>query len=376
MSPGCPWVRNESFRSDTRCHDGGVTTPPTSPGDASASGRGRSVLDLVEPASTTGVGALPHRNADDAAAFSFEAFDIPTVPSLPRRSPAEAPIAQALAGVPGVSMGQYGAVAVDVDRLDPDAPVATDLQWDHFGGFRAFLAAAAERGHTGPIKWQFVGPLSVGVALHRAGARPEVAFDVAVSAVSAHLRVLSDAIDASLPGSAQLVVLDEPLIEGLMLGEFPVAPDHAVDLLSTAMASIEAQAAVGVHTCADVDIATLLEAGPQLLSLPVSSSVVPLVGYLERFLQRGGWIAWGAVATEGPIGVTSTRSWHQLSTVWCDLVQRGCEPERLRTQAILTPQCGLGAHSNVVAERVCHSLRDVSRSVRSTAAAAKLMLGG
>lgn len=353
-----------------------MTTPPVGPSDGSPSGRGRSVFDLLEPASTTGVGALPHRNADDAAAFSFSAFDVPTVPSLPRRSPAEAPIAQALAGVPGVSTGQYGAVAVDVDRLDPEAPVATDLQWDHFGGFRAFLDAATARRHSGPVKWQFVGPLSVGVALHRAGAGPEVAFDVAVSAVSGHLRYLSSAMATALPDAAQIVVLDEPLIEGLMHGDFPVAPDHAVDLLSTAMASIESSAAVGVHTCADVDIATLLEAGPHVLSLPVSSSVVPLVGYLERFLRRGGWIAWGAVATEGPIGVTSTRSWHQLSTVWCDLVQRGCDPELLRSQAILTPQCGLGAHSNVVAERVCHSLRDVSRSVRSTTAAAKLMLGG
>jgi hypothetical protein len=342
----------------------------------SPSGRVRSAFDVVEPAATTGVGGLPHRNAAHAAAFSFEAFDIPTIPSLPRRSPAEAPIAQALAGVTGVSTGQYGAVAVDVDRLDPAAPVATDLQWDHFAGFRAFLELAVEREWAGAVKWQFVGPISVGVALVRAGARPEVAFDVAARAVEGHLRALSDAVEGALPGAAQIVLLDEPFIGGLMQTDFPIAPDHAIDLLSAAMASIQSSAAVGVHTCADVDIATLLESGPQVLSLPVSSSVLPLVGYLERFLQHGGWIAWGAVATEGPIGVTSTRSWHQLSTLWCDLVQRGCDAERLRSQAILTPQCGLAAHSNAVAERVCHSLRDVSRSVRSTAAAAKLMLGG
>jgi hypothetical protein len=351
-----------------------VSSASISGSDVSTSGR--ATFDDVVPAATTGVGALPHRNAMHAAEFSFEAFDIPAIPSLPRRSPAEAPIAQALAGVPGVSTGQYGALAVDVDRLDPAAPVATDLNWDHFGGFRTFLDVAAERGYTGPVKWQFVGPISVGVALVRAGAHPEVAFDVALQAVDGHLRALSGAVEEALPGTGQIVVLDEPFIAGLMQSDFPIAPDHAVDLLSAAMASIQSTAAVGVHTCADVDIATLLESGPQLLSLPVSASVVPLVGYLERFLQHGGWIAWGAVATEGPIGVTSTRSWHQLSTLWCDLVQRGCDPERLRSQAILTPQCGLAAHSNAVAERVCHSLRDVSRSVRSTAAAAKLMLGG
>lgn len=346
-------------------------------GDRSAAFDGRaSALDQVESAATTGVGALPHRNAVDAAMFSFEAFDIPSIPSLPRRSPAEAPIAQALAGVAGVSTGQYGAFAVDVDRLDPAVPVETDLARDHFGGFRTFLDVAAERGHAGPVKWQFVGPISVGVALVRAGARPDVAFEVALQSVEGHLRALSASVKEAIPDAHQIVLLDEPLVDGLMQADFPIAPDHAIDLLSAAMASIQPDAAVGVHTCADVDVATLLESGPQILSLPVSSSVVSLVGYLERFLQHGGWIAWGAVATEGPIGVTSTRSWHQLSTVWCDLVQRGCDAERLRTQAILTPECGLAAHSNAVAERVCHTLRDVSRSVRSTAAAAKLMLGG
>lgn len=338
--------------------------------------RARSAFDVIDPAATTGVGALPHRTATQAAEFSFEMFDIPAIPSLPRRSPAEAPIAQALSGLPGVCRGQYGAVSVDVDRLDPAAEIVTDLERDHFGGFRAFLDVAAERGHAGAVKWQFVGPISVGIALRRAGASPELAFEVAGQAVGSRLRALSDAVAEALPGSSQIVLLDEPLIGDLMEPEFPIAPDLAVDLLSAAMASVEANAVVGVHTCADVDLATLLESGPQVLSLPVSSSIVPLVGYLERFLQRGGWIAWGAVATEGPIGVTSTRSWHQLSTLWCDLVQRGCDPDRLRSQAILTPQCGLASHSTAVADRVCRSLRDVSRSVRSTTAAARLMLGG
>lgn len=338
--------------------------------------RARPVLGGVPPISTTGVGALPHRDADAAAAFSLEAFDIPSIPSLPRRSPAEAPVAQALAGVAGVSTGQYGAIAVDVERLDPDAAVTTDLHSDHFAGFRAFLDVAADRGHSTPVKWQFVGPISVGRSLIRAGARPEIAFDVALRAVVGHLQALSSAVAAALPGSAQIVLLDEPSIGGLMQPGFPIAPDRAIDLLSTAMASVQAVAAVGVHTCADVDVATLLESGPQVLSLPVSSSVTGLAGYLERFLQHDGWIAWGAVATEGPIGVTSTRSWHQLSTVWRDLVHRGCDPDRLRAQAVLTPQCGLGSHSTAVAERVCHSLRDVARSARRTPAAALLTSGG
>lgn len=332
-------------------------------------------LDAIEPGSTTGIGSLPHRNATQAVEFALSAYDLPAIPSLPRRSPAESSIAQALVGIDGVTLGQYGTVAVDVERLDPTGAVDTDLNSDNFVGFRTFLDVAAERGFEGPIKWQFVGPISVGVALRRAGAAPDVAFAVAVQTVSDHLRALCAAVSAALPASPQLVMLDEPFADGLMSRDFPIAPDQAIDLLSEAMAVLEPQATIGVHCCGDADVATLLESGPSVLSLPASMSLVPLAGYLDRFLRNGGWIAWGAVATEGPIGVTSSRSWHHLSKVWCELVQRGCDAGLLRTQSLLTPECGLGTHSVSVAERLCHSLQDISRSLRSESAAAKFVLG-
>ena len=345
------------------------------PGVADPAGAPARVLDVIEPGSTTGIGSLPHRSAAEAVEFAFEAYDLPAIPSLPGRSPAESVIAQAVVGAAGVTLGQYGTVAVDVERLDPTASVDTNLDRDNFVGFRTFLDAAVERGYEGPVKWQFVGPISVGVALRRAGASPEVAFAVSVQAVSGHLRALSAAVSEALPRSPQLVVLDEPFADDLMLRDFPIAPDQAIDLLSEAMAVLEPRTTVGVHCCGEADVAMLLESGPSVLSLPSSRSLVPLAGYLDRFLRNGGWIAWGAIATEGPIGVTSSRSWQQLSKLWCELVQRGCDPELLRSQSLVTPECGLGALGVGVAEQLCSSLRDVSRKLRSESAAAKFVLG-
>ena len=115
----------------------------------------------------------------DAAAFALREYDLPAIPTLPRRSPAEGMIAQALVGIAGVTLGQYGSIAVDVGRLDPDAPVATDLGHDAYAGLRAFLAAAAARQLRGPVKWQFTGPVTLGAALSRVGAPADLAFDVA-----------------------------------------------------------------------------------------------------------------------------------------------------------------------------------------------------
>lgn len=326
------------------------------------------VLDVIAPASTTGIGSLPHRNARQAAEFALEAHDLPAIPSLPRRSPAESSIAQALVGAAGVTLGQYGTVAIDIDRLDSTAPADTDLRSDNFVGFRTFLELVSERQYSGPVKWQFVGPISVGVALRRAGVDPCIAFDVALGTVRSHLQSLAAAVAEALPLSPQLVILDEPFADEMMSRDFPIAPGVAIDLLSAAMAAVEPLATVGVHCCGEVDIAMVLESGPRVLSLPVSRSLIPLAGYLERFLRNDGWIAWGAVATEGPIGVTSNRSWHQLTTVWSELVQLGVDEQRLHQQCLLTPECGLGTHSPVVAERVCHALHDVSRRVRGQVA--------
>lgn len=342
----------------------GDVRPGTEPAArASTVARPPAFLDIVPAAATIGVGSLPHRDVEAAAEFSFEAFDVLTLPSLPRRCPAEAPIAQALVGAPGVTLGQYGTVAIDVSRLDPAAEVFTDFESDRFAGFRSCLELAVEREYRGPVKWQFVGPISVGVALRRGGAPPDVAFSLASRVVQSHLRALAARISDALPHASQLVVIDEPFLDDVMAHDFPIAPDEAVDLLSSAMASIETSATVGVHVCGDIDVAALTASGPKVLSLPARTSLVAYAGYLARFLDRGGVVAWGAVPTEGPIGATANRTAARLEALWDQLAERGCDPARLRRQSLISPQCGLGGHSTSVAERVCETARAVSRSV-------------
>ena len=322
-------------------------------------------LDVVAPAATLGVGSLPHRDATAAAQFSMGAFDVLTLPSLPRRSPAESPVAQALVGTQGVTLGQYGTVAIDVARLDPSAAVRTELWRDAFVGFRTTIELARAGGHEGPVKWQFIGPVSVGLALRRAGAPAAIAFPMALRVVRSHLASLSATIADALPMSPQLVVIDEPFLDDLMSRDFPIAPDEAADLLSSAMAAVEPSATIGVHSCGAADLAPLLSAGPTVLSVPARPSIASDASRLDRFLHNGGWIAWGAVPTEGPIGVAATRTTGRLHAAWNAMIERGCDPDRIRQQCLITPQCGLGTHSTSVADRVCLAATAVSRSVRA-----------
>lgn len=334
-------------------------------------GRGRraSALDgSLDGGEATGVGSLPHREALDAARFALSEYDLPAIPTLPRRSPAEGMIAQAVLGIEGVTLGQYGSIAVDVRRLDPVAPVTTDVLQDSFTAFRVFLEEAAAAGYTGPVKWQFVGPVTLGVALTRAGVAVGTAFAVAVRAVRAHLLAIAQAVATALPESPQMVLLDEPWFGDVMSPGFPIAPDPAIDLLSGAMAAVESMATVGVHCCApDVDIASLLAAGPRVLSIPVREDLADVAGYLVKFLEDGGRIAWGVVPTDGPIAVTIERPARQLSALWSALVQRGGDPVVLRQRCLVTPHCGLGLHAPSVADRVCRLTREIGRRIQEGA---------
>ncbi|MFZ4811029.1 MAG: hypothetical protein ACOYL9_06775 [Ilumatobacteraceae bacterium] len=327
---------------------------------------------------TVGMGSLPHRDLDAAVEFALRASTVATVPSLPRRSPAEGLIAQAVVGIDGVSLGQYGSISVDAARLDPSRVVHTDLGHEAFEAFRAFLAAApahAEPGRPMRVKWQLVGPVTLGTALARAGVSADDAFEIAVLAVRAHLQHLLDAVDLALPGCEQLVFVDEPDLTDLTDPAFPIAPDTAIDLVSGALAAIETRAASGLSVGPTADWASMIAAGPKVLCVPVQSSIVEAAGHLAAFLERGGVIAWGAVHTDGPIATTAERPWRQLSDLWCQLVERGCDQIALRQQCMITPAGGLGSHTPAVAERVMRVADEIGRRVRDQATASRFVLG-
>lgn len=350
-----------SPRDDNACHDSTMT----------------SVAKRTNPALVGGmsmaIGSLPHRSFRDAFELSMNGTDIATVPSLPLRAPAESLIAQALVGIQGVTAGPYGSIGIDAPQLDPGAYVSTDLDDESFASFRRFLKYA--KGHTGTVKWQFVGPVTLGAALQRAGVSANIAYAVALRAVQQHTDYLAREVARSLPKCQQIVVLDEPDFGAIADPEFVLPPDAAIDLLSGALAVLEPMAIAGVHCCGDADLASILAAGPTLLSVPAAAGLIESAGYIQRFVDNGGWIAWGAIATDGPIPHSAERPWRQLCELWCQMVQRGCDAARLRQQSLISPGCGLSGHSVAAAEAILELTRQLSARVKDQSSATRFALG-
>jgi hypothetical protein len=329
--------------------------------------------DVLAPGLATGIGSLPHRDAIAATALTLRMHPkLPAVPQLPELDPSEGLIAQWAGALPEVTVARDGTITVDRERCtEPVAPTFTTPA--HAGLFTFLEAFAAEPVPPSRIKMQVVGPLTLGVALEDAGLPASIAFQRAGEAVRAWVRALDELLTLRAPHAAVLLFLDEPALVLWKRNIAPLEREQAVDLLSGALAA--STCSTGVHVCGDGDLRIAFEAGPQVLGVPVSDALIADADILSRHCDAEGWIAWGAVPTDKPIGDTADALWRRLAGVWCELTRRGCDPVRLRTRGIITPACGLAGHGLTQAERAMRLAAEIAGRVGDQSVAARLTVG-
>jgi hypothetical protein len=83
---------------------------------------------------------------------------------------------------------------------------------------------------------------------------------------------------------------------------------------------------------------------------------------VKEYINRGGVIAWGIVPSIMLDGLPSAK---ELSGILdkglAELVKRGVDKERLMSQSILTPSCGLGGLQDAQAEERFELLIDIAK---------------
>ena len=327
------------------------------------------------PALATGIGSLPHHDPRAAADFVLRHHPrLPAAPQLPARTPLEGLVAQWARALPEVSVDEAGAVVIDAHwSCEPPAP---SFDPDAHGGLLAFLDVAASPPNDEPparVKVQVAGPLTLGTALHRAGMPVERAFRRGAEAARAWAVAVEELVEERLPGSSLLLFFDEPALVTWRRHEGVLDREAATDVLSGALAAPGCM--TGVHVCGAGDRRLALEAGPQVIGVEVGSDLVDDADVIARHLDADGWVAWGAVPTDRPVGESVEPLWRDLVSVWCELTRRGCDPVRLRTQSVVTPACGLAGHGRSQAERALRLARAVADRVHDQAVAARLTLG-
>lgn len=335
-----------------------VTLPATLPGTSPLNTTSMSPL-------TSAAVSLPHLDEREANVLSLERFSVPFLPLLPRRSGLETPISQALIGIHGISAGPHGSISIDVNRLDANAPVTTSLTPDTFGGVVAGLDYLRTRENIGLVKWQVAGPVSLGIALIRAGTKPSTAFEVARAAVKSRITALGEAVGAVATQATQLVTIHEAFARDIDLTDFPLSRLEAVDLMASVLAAAASFGPVAITAGRGAKPIYLIEAGPNVVGIRIDE-VADAARYIADFVTHGGIIAWGFIRVNGPQAATPTIDLRRLASSWHNLLRYGADLDELRHRAIIEPDGDLSAHSVPIVQHMVDLLDEAAAVVGSS----------
>jgi len=344
-------------------------------------------MPIFPPLAATGIGSVPFTDPEAAAALILKHLpELPFWPQMVRRGYAEDMVPQGARGLPGL--------VADPDarqvRLDPgvsrEIALAEfyEMLWqnnlEHFAlkeeeaaGFFALCRAAA--GLPSPplgLKGQVVGPVTFAGMVKDDQEKPILYDREFTQAISLGLakKAAWQAEQFRALGAEAVIFFDEPILTGFGSAFFPVSREEVAQLLRDALETTRQSGPVllGVHCCGNTDWSLVLSLPLDILSFDSYGYFDSLALYedpLRHFLDRGGWLAWGAVPTGEELARESAASlWERFTAQVERLAARGLGHRRVLSQALLTPSCGLGYLTPEAAVTALGFLQELSARAR------------
>ena len=340
------------------------------------------------------IGSMPLADHHEAADLVFQATpQIPVWAQLPVH-PHEGMVAQFAPGMPGLRH-EPDRVYVDLAAKDFDDELAAfyedylavteggrplessrfALGEDTAGGFQV-LKEKIEALEAPPaaIKGQVTGPITFGLGLKDQQGRA-VYYDPNARDAAEKLLALKAAYQVRTFQGVDcpvIVFLDEPALAGFGSSEMISISAHEIAAsLEEVNAAIHGEAGLaGIHVCANTDWGMVLGTSVDIVNFDTFSYFDRFLLYGEQvhaFIERGGIIAWGLVPT-GSTEALEAATADDLVARWegqCrELATLGIDPERLRSQSLISPSCGVGSLTLAQAQKVLELTREVSARIR------------
>ncbi len=314
---------------------------------------------LIQPFSTTGIGSLPYTNPEEACRIVLETFDIPFWPQLPRLSFREWMIPQYSEGMPYVRINtEKETIYIDKSRSDEldrfyenyndDSRIA--ISEDYAKGLHTFLRTIRKRFQF--FKGQVTGPLTFTLGLKDRDGRlvyfDEELREISLMLLKAKIRWQIDVLKQFADNV--IIFIDEPILSALgSTAYLGVNPDDAARLIrETSDAVKEAGGISGIHCCGNADWPSVLKSGIDILNFDAYGYFDTLAMYysdVNRFLENGGYLAWGIVPTTDAIRNESYYSIKKQLSLKIEELSKSIPSSLILSKIILTPSCGTGSRS-------------------------------
>ncbi|MBD3346425.1 MAG: hypothetical protein GF401_15335 [Chitinivibrionales bacterium] len=339
-------------------------------------------MPLIQPNQTCMIGSTPYKSGEDALdALERNPLSIPTWPQLPKRSFRENMVPQYCEGFPGVSYDD-AEKKVWVERTDElletmagfyEKIVEKDLDYfalgdEHAAGFHAFVRRL--KGNKVPyIKGQVIGAFTFGLTLNDNDGKAvwfdEQYQDIVLKGITAkalwQIKVLSEI------GEKVAIFFDEPIFSALGTPAYMgISDEDVISGVNEITGEIhEAGGLVGIHCCGNMDWSLIARTDIDVIAFDAyefGEKVALYPDAIGEFLDRGKILGWGIVPTGSSEDIEKenvdslNKRIDQLTTVFTD---KGIGKEKIESQRIFTPACGLGNLKEDEAEKVLSMLRKV-----------------
>lgn len=328
------------------------------------------------------IGSMPHRDPKRACALIAHYLkEVPAWPQLPTLSPLEGMVAQCGEGFPNLAISDgkitvdaaadlsHGLEAIYAAYLEDNAS-AFPISPAYATGLHEFLML--DKLHPTAVKGQVTGPVTFGLSIRDASGKA-ILYDETLSDAAARLLCLKakwQEAELRRISPRTIIFVDEPGMSAYGSAFFSLPKEQVIALIDITLSGITGLK--GVHCCGNTDWGIIFSTQPDIVSFDAynyADSLALFPGDVERFIMRGGAVAWGIVPTNEALAKESVASLKdRLDEAMVPFMRQGISYARLKEQSLITPACGLAALSEDGAEQALQMLAGLSARMQGIAA--------
>jgi len=323
----------------------------------------------------TAVGSLPHEDKDKALALVFEEFpDFPFWPQLAACNKNDDMILQFVESIPGCSYSKEKKKWIfdahgdkfyeDLENffIDYESIAAGDLDLLEKYAITEEFSCAMEDflsniKKTKPpfIKAQVTGPFTWGTMLvdteGKCAFYDDTLREIIVRALAMKALWQVKKFKELSPESTPVIFLDEPSMSQYGTSAFiTVKREDIVDAIKQIAKPFQENGAlVGVHCCGKTDWSMIIDSEVDIINFDgfyFGESLALYAKQIEKFLKKGGYIAWGIVPTLDKDALENA-TLESLTEIFENskqyLLKKKLDEKLILNQSFITPSCGAGS---------------------------------
>ena len=347
----------------------------------------------------TAIGSLPHSNPQDAIDLIFETIgNAPLCPQLPKVNPNEDMLTQYTENFPGIKIDtktnkRYADFNSDdyftaleelfvdfeeiisSDELNDEILKKYGISDEYYSAFPIFIKRLKEE-QPEYVKGQIIGPFTFGTSTldteKKCTFYDETYREVITKTLTMKALWQVNEFKKVAPKTKPIIFIDEPTMSQLGTSAYiTVSPDDVKATINQIAETLhQYDIIVGMHCCGKADWETVLDSKLDLINFDAfffSQNFSLFATSLDKFLNRGGLIAWGIVPTLDTDALQNTNI-NKLINIYENaknlLVAKGIKENKIIKASIITPSCGAGSLNIENATIAMKYLKELSANLK------------